>query len=231
VRVGLLFVLLLGASWASEARQLENARISKISLTQINYQEQDSEVQTLKDDSGNEKLCTLCEEFAGEALDYLAENKTQAEIIEILHVSCASMGFFTKECITLVDYYAPLFFLEVSNIQAEEFCRKISLCQEIARFSSQLHEDSCGLCHRVFSEVLAKLKDPDTQLEVIELLLKACNSMDNYAKKCKRIVFEYGPVILINAEKFLETTDVCVTLHACNSSTTANKEAAMLSDS
>lgn len=31
MRVGLLFVLLLGASWASDARQLESVRISKIS--------------------------------------------------------------------------------------------------------------------------------------------------------------------------------------------------------
>ncbi|KAK4582228.1 hypothetical protein RGQ29_025410 [Quercus rubra] len=45
-------------------------------------------------------------------------------------------------------------------------------------------------------------------LEIIELLLKACNSMENYVKKCKKMVFEYGPLILANAEKFLESTYV-----------------------
>ncbi|TQE05917.1 hypothetical protein C1H46_008441 [Malus baccata] len=54
-------------------------------------------------------------------------------------------------------------------------------------------------------------------LEIIELLLKACNSVENYTKKCKRLVFEYGPLILTNAEQFLETTDICTALHACNS--------------
>jgi saposin len=29
------------------------------------------------------------------------------------------------------------------------------------------------------------------------------------------MVFEYGPVILANAEQFLETTDLCTVLHAC----------------
>ncbi|KAL8154428.1 hypothetical protein V2J09_012188 [Rumex salicifolius] len=29
------------------------------------------------------------------------------------------------------------------------------------------------------------------------------------------MVFEYGPLILVNAEKYLENTDVCATLHAC----------------
>jgi len=214
-RVGLLFVLLLGASWASDARQLESVRISKISV------------------STNDNLCTLCEEFASEAVDYLAENKTQTEIIELLHVACSSVGVFKPECITLVNYYAPLFFLEVSNVQPDVFCRKVDLCKQVAMISSQLHEDSCGLCHHAVSEVLIKLKDPDTQLEIIELLLKACNSMENYVKKCKKMVFEYGPLILANAEKFLESTDICVTLHACNSSIETSKElkAALVSDS
>jgi saposin len=64
----------------------------------------------------------------------------------------------------LVNYYAPLFFLEVSSVQPEEFCRRVNLCQQIAMISSQLHEDSCGLCHRTVSELLVKLKDPDTQV-------------------------------------------------------------------
>lgn len=72
--------------------------------------------------------------------------------------------FLVEQCITLVDYYAPLFFLEVSSVQPVEFCRKVNLCQQVAMISSQLREDSCGLCHRAVSEVLVKLKDPDTQV-------------------------------------------------------------------
>ncbi|XP_059428772.1 uncharacterized protein LOC132191412 [Corylus avellana] len=237
VRVGLLFVLVLGASWACDARQLVNTefysgngRIFEISVMQINYQDQDSEVQTMKKVPRNDKLCTLCEEFANQALDYIAENKTQTEIIELLHLACSQVGPLRGECISLVDYYAPLFFLEVSSVQPETFCRKVNLCQQIAMISSQLHEDSCGLCHRTVAELLVKLKDPDTQLEIIELLLKACNSMENYVKKCKRMVFEYGPLVLANAAKFLETTDICTTLHACNSSIDSSTEASPMEE-
>ncbi|MBA0827525.1 hypothetical protein Goarm_012302 [Gossypium armourianum] len=53
-------------------------------------------------------------------------------------------------------------------------------------------------------------------MEILELLLKGCNSVQNYVQKCKRLVFEYGPLILANAEHFLETTDVCTILHACD---------------
>ncbi|KAF3447984.1 hypothetical protein FNV43_RR08691 [Rhamnella rubrinervis] len=119
------------------------------------------------------------------------------------------------KCISLVDYYAPLFFSEIASIQPGAFCQKVDLCQQIAMFSAQIQEDSCELCRHAVSEVIIKLKDPDTQLEIIEILLKACNSVETYMKKCKRVVFEYGPLILANAEKFLETNDICTTLHAC----------------
>lgn len=33
--------------------------------------------------------------------------------------------------------------------------------------------------------------------------------------QCKKMVFEYAPVILINAEHFLEKNDVCTIMHAC----------------
>ncbi|GAB2232102.1 hypothetical protein Droror1_Dr00011124 [Drosera rotundifolia] len=58
------------------------------------------------------------------------------------------------------------------------------------------------------------------QLEIIEIMLKACDALEDYIKKCKAMVFEYGPVILTNAEKFLESNDLCATLHAYASSTT-----------
>ncbi|XP_042941903.1 prosaposin-like isoform X2 [Carya illinoinensis] len=223
VRVGLLLLVVLGASWACDARQLVSTELHRgngieISVMEINYQDHDIKVQSMEDVLGNDKVCTLCEEFASKALDYFAENKTQTEILAILHLACS-------QCITLVDYYAHLFFLEVSTLQPEEFCRKFNLCQQIAMVSSQFHEDSCGLCHRAVSEIEVKLKDPDTQLEIVELLLKACNSMENYAKKCKKMVFEYGPLILANAEKMLETTDMCTTLHACNSPAASSNEA------
>jgi saposin len=225
VRVGLLVLFVLGANWACGARQLENPFISDI---EINYNALDGKIQASKEVTGNQNVCTLCEEFAAEALDYLGENKTQKEIIEVLHLACHRTHSLKHQCITLVDYYAPLFFLEISSIQPGLFCQKVDLCQKIAMFSAQIQEDSCELCHHAVSEVLDKLKDPDTQMEIIEILLKACNSVETYMKKCKRIVFEYGPLVLANAEKFLETTDICTTLHACKSKTSVSQDVPLM---
>ncbi|KAG8481390.1 hypothetical protein CXB51_026144 [Gossypium anomalum] len=209
VRLGLLFLFVLGASWVCYARQLEAAPVvlsgasvrkqSSVikqnpgSVVQTN-QGQDEEV--VENIVWKDNVCTLCEEFATEAIDFLSQNKTQTEIVEVLHKSCSRIPSFEQQCITLVDYYVPLFFVEISSIQPEVLCKEVNLCQKFALISTQIREDCCGVCHHAVSEVLTKLKDPDTQ--------------------CKSLVFEYGPLILPNTEHFLETTDVCTILHACN---------------
>ncbi|PHT28118.1 hypothetical protein CQW23_32279 [Capsicum baccatum] len=71
----------------------------------------------------DEQLCTLCEEYTARAVKYMANNKTQTEIIDLLHKSCLKMRFYKQEilCAILVDLYAPLFFLEINKMGPEEF--------------------------------------------------------------------------------------------------------------
>jgi saposin len=186
------------------------------------------EAQHVEEVSKNEQLCTLCEEFAGEALHYLQENKTQTEIINILHKSCSRIPSFKQQCIVLVDYYAPIFFLEISSIKAEDFCRKVDLCKKgVSIYRQHLSKDKCDVCHDVVTQALLKLKDPDTELEILQLLLKACDSVGKNVQKCKRLVFEYTPVILVNAEQFLETNDICAILHTCDSAADVAEEGSL----
>ncbi|KAK3017484.1 hypothetical protein RJ639_005988 [Escallonia herrerae] len=219
--------LWLNVSWSSDAREFmttnlltSETEIADVSVLQLNHQE----IRASKL-GRNENVCKLCEEFAAEALNYLAENKTQTEIMVILHKSCSKLLSFKEECITLVDYYAPLFFLEVSSVQPGNFCQKVNLCEKMVVVVQHLGEDSCSLCQYAVAEALLKLKDPDTQLEIIELLLKACDAVESYVKKCKIMVFEYAPLILANAEQLLETTDICTVLHACDPSTASSEHA------
>ncbi|CAA0836217.1 WEB family protein [Striga hermonthica] len=195
----LLFILIVSSWKCCKARDLKS--------------DIDTVMQSHEKDA---RLCTLCEEFAGQALNYLNQNKTQTEILNILHKSCSKLRSLEPQCIVLVDYYAPLFFLEVSNVQADEFCRKVDLCEEGVSFSHLFSKDKCDICHNVVTEALLKLKDPDTELEIVQLLLKACDSIGKSVKKCKKLVFEYAPIILVNAEEFLEKNDVCSILRACN---------------
>lgn len=225
VKIGFLFLLVLSALAALNARQLPR------NLEAIQYHMLE------KGSSTNGYMCEWCEEYAELALKYLAENKTRSEIVELLRLTCSQVPVFKAECVVLVDYYAPIFFLELSTIQPEELCKDISACKLAARVSPKLKEDSCEFCHDAVSQVLDKLKDPDTQMDIIELLLKACDSLESYADKCKKMVFEYGPLILGNMEQILEGADVCSLLHLCaateikSEESVPTKEMQLLSDS
>ncbi|CAL1378484.1 unnamed protein product [Linum trigynum] len=213
-RVELFFLLVLVGAWGCSARQFITLELPVDKEASVEIQKQGSGIHAA-DVAKKDQVCTICEQYSAQALEYISNNKTQTEIIGLLHQTCARFPPYKTECISLVDYYAPLFFLEVSSISPEDFCRKVDLCQKVAAIAAKIEEDACGICHNTVSEVMAKLKDPETQLEIIELLLKACNSMDSRKAQCKKLVFEYGPVILINAEQFLEKTDICTVLHAC----------------
>ncbi|KAK7349713.1 hypothetical protein VNO77_07313 [Canavalia gladiata] len=201
-RKGVLFLILLGAAWACDARELAKPELNR----EIDF-------------------CALCEEYTTEALDYL--NDKQDEIIDALHNTCHQLHAFRQQCIQLVDNYASHFFSDIASVQPGELCKMAYLCQS-AKISSQVLGNSCGLCEDTVSAVLAKLNDPDSMLQVMEALLKACNSMEKFEKECKRMVFEYGPLILMKAEKFLSAADICTTLHACPASTAVNLEASIM---
>ncbi|KAL8093138.1 uncharacterized protein LOC141693836 [Apium graveolens] len=220
-RIWLVIIFVLGASRASDSRELMTSSVytgetAEISFDTVLQVTQDSEKDILEIGK-NYNVCTLCKEYTAEALTYLDANKTQEEIIHILHGSCSKLHSLKEECLVLVDYYA-LFFSEISSIEPADFCQKVNLCEQVALNSQHTSKNSCELCHYAIAEALIKLKDPDTELDIIEVLLKACKAVKGYETKCKRMVFEYGPLILINAEQWLESNDICNILHACDAS-------------
>lgn len=197
-RTTLLVLFVLAVSYVSDARNLMAGDLLDAENT-----------------DGNVDMCSLCEEYATLALHYLEENDTEAQVIEDLHKACFQMHGLKDKCIMLVDYYAPLFFLEVSSVQPEGFCKKVGFCRNAMISSLSGTTNKCDLCHHAVDDVLDKLKDPDTKLEIVELLLKTCNIVEKYAQKCKSMVFEFGPLLLTNAEKFIEEADICNRFHAC----------------
>ncbi|KAL8155032.1 hypothetical protein AgCh_000420 [Apium graveolens] len=170
---------------------------------------QDSEKDTIEIEK-NDNVCTLCKEYTSEALTYLDANKMQEEIIHILHGSCSMLHSLKEEgqilqenagfihfvlldpttcdvlfwkCLVLVYYYAPLFFLEISSIEPADFCQKVNLCEQVALNFQHTSKHSCELCHYAIAEALIKLKDLDTELDIIEVLLKACKAVKGYETK------------------------------------------------
>ncbi|KAK1270333.1 hypothetical protein QJS04_geneDACA005878 [Acorus gramineus] len=183
MRVGSLVFFVLAVSWAyAEAR---NSLISDESVMQINNQMIETESENSQPIKRTEKLCTLCEQYITQVVHYIGGNQTQTKFTDFLHEACSRLHLFEEQCTILVDYYSSLFFMKVSSINPDCFCAKLNLCED----------DICDICHQVVSEVLVKLRDPDSQ--------------------CKKLVFKYGPLIMDNAERILEVTDLCGTLSFC----------------
>lgn len=50
-------------------------------------------------------VCELCEEYTSKALDYIKEDKTQNEIIGILHNTCNQLRSFEQKVGHLLDLF------------------------------------------------------------------------------------------------------------------------------
>ncbi|KAG8065347.1 hypothetical protein GUJ93_ZPchr0004g39923 [Zizania palustris] len=72
------------------------------------------------------------------------------------------------------------------------------------------------------------LRDLDTQLVIVELLLKTYSKAENYAQQCKKMVLEFIPLIVVKSQKFLEMIDVCSAIHACKLGTQASAKTMLL---
>ncbi|PHT33159.1 hypothetical protein CQW23_29496 [Capsicum baccatum] len=137
-RLCLATFFILGYSWCCTARDLpagnlivsqtEDDNVSALQMNNNLEEGRQDHRPTVEEVDVNEKLCTLCEEYTARAVKYMANNKTQTEIIELLHKSCLKMRFYKQECTILVDLYAPLFFVEINKMGPEEFCEEFGFC-------------------------------------------------------------------------------------------------------
>lgn len=163
-------------------------------------------------------VCSTCENILNKAVSYLSEKQTQDDIMEILHGACSQTFSLEQKCVEMVDSYTNLLFAKVSEIKPDEFCKQHGLCKDVTFLSVEKSESTCTLCHHLVDEVLSKMKDPDAQFEIIQLLIKECDKVQGHVQQCKRMVLEYTPLILVNGEKFLEKNDVCTLMQACDTS-------------
>lgn len=69
-------------------------------VLQINQLESEGGLKVSEELAQDSHFCTLCEEFAAEALEYLEEDKTQTEVIEMLHSTCSQLRSLEQQVVT-----------------------------------------------------------------------------------------------------------------------------------
>lgn len=170
----------------------------------------------------NGRTCALCEEFAKDALPYLAANTTALKMIEALHRACARLGDSSKQCQIMVDIFAADLMERLDDISPEELCQITHFCTPTSKpalTSRGLKINDCAICQFVVLEVKLKLKDPVTQERILEVLLNGCNRVQNHVDECKMIVTQYAPFILANLDTILDADALCSKIRACQANT------------
>ncbi|KAL0928911.1 hypothetical protein M5K25_000843 [Dendrobium thyrsiflorum] len=176
----------------------------------------------------NEKFCEICQDFTTKVISFFEKDGTA--INQTLYHVCSHLKSLEQKCLSVVDHFISILFAEIAKLQPEKICKKVNLCENKGLAHVIKYDDPCTICHNVVSEVLSKLDDPDAQLEIIQKLLKGCGQIGNFSLQCKRLVLEYGPIIIVNAEKFFEDKDVCTAIHACKAHQIAAIEQQFLPD-
>ncbi|CAN8257477.1 unnamed protein product [Cochlearia groenlandica] len=164
-----------------------------------------------------EQVCEMCVKYVSVGIDYLEDDHNQDSLVESLHLTCSHIPSppLKQQCLSMVDHYTHLLFTQLSLINSSQIiCKSLNLCQSLMPLSSS-SQANCDACRDTVSQVVTKLKDPETKLKIIHLLLKECKSLNNYQDKCKKMVFEYGPLMLTDLEKFLDKKDVCSIIGVC----------------
>jgi saposin len=160
------------------------------------------------------KSCMVCQDLATDALTYLGSNKTRAEIVIALHLACGQFKELSKQCDLLVDLYTPRMMEQLENITPQEFCQMTKMCKPPKKV---LASNDCATCQFVILELKIKLQDPETQEKVLEALMNGCNRVTNHVDECKALVVQYGPFVLANLDKILDSQAVCCKAGFCKS--------------
>jgi len=161
------------------------------------------------------KSCKVCQDLATKSLNYLENNKTQVEIVFALHLACAQLQQLSKQCDLVVDMYAPRMIEQLEHLTPEEFCEKAKMCKPPMMI---LDSNDCATCQFVILDLKIKLEDPKTQEKVLDALMTGCNRVVNHVDECKALVAQYGPFVLANLDKVLDSQAVCCKAGFCKSS-------------
>ncbi|OEL23764.1 hypothetical protein BAE44_0015216 [Dichanthelium oligosanthes] len=163
--------------------------------------------------NGGSPLCSTCENFASEAVTYLSEKQTQDKILEFLHDACSQSFSLEHKCVELMDSYATLLFSKIAEIKPEEFCKQYGLCRDTALFSGVRSDSTCVFCHHLLDEIMSKLKDPDAEFEIIQILIKECNKIEGHVQQVRNsVLISYDPSMCKLFLKIAEITRSCFLL-------------------
>ncbi|XP_057312444.1 uncharacterized protein LOC130653962 isoform X3 [Hydractinia symbiolongicarpus] len=191
----------------------------------------------------NTDYCLTCQQYLGTLHMLIANNATQAEILNALKSACSlAPSTFATECNALVTLYGPTLIKWLVSYTADpsKFCTMIGLCkghssipivgQRPASGVLQFHREYpklqdlefspvCSLCKYGVSQLHLFLNKNSTTKAIASLLDSGCGLLPSPLNgQCKAFVDIYVPSILyILAWETSNSSFVCQKYHLCTS--------------
>ncbi|MQM04724.1 hypothetical protein Taro_037527 [Colocasia esculenta] len=178
-------------------------------------------------------FCHSCLEVSKKVERFLADPSLNDEVDTLSNEICHILHpDLQVKCMKIMELYLRegILFLQILFLE-KNICNSTGFCPNNNRSSTPTSGDNgqiksstpfkarewkrCETCHVAAEQIRKGLEDHEQQIKVIKTLLDACELVQTYADKCKRLVFQYGPLGLANLQKFLSSTDFCHLIHLC----------------
>ncbi|EGC32070.1 hypothetical protein DICPUDRAFT_155998 [Dictyostelium purpureum] len=171
------------------------------------------------------EACTLVLEFSEK---YLAENKTEEEVVKGLDDFCKILN--SESCDLIVNNYASLIVkLLINNEQPSAICTMLELCPKSNTIKIPITNNdpvSCTICKYVTEKVESFFVSNTTESEIISFLSNECNALssDNWVITCQNLVETYIPILLTTLENKETPAVLCGQLNFCESSSSSSAQ-------
>lgn len=165
--------------------------------------------------------CVMCEFVMKEVDDYLDDNTTKDEIIEVVDFVCAHLPTTVmNDCISFVELYGEsiIDILVNQELNPKLVCQTLKLCSpsSFTGLRATRNMDKCQVCEAIVTQVDNELERTDTEKLIDALLEKVCKYLPfNASSQCRDMVEVYGPYVANLLAELLVPRKVCEEMHAC----------------
>lgn len=166
-------------------------------------------------------VCVMCEFVMTQVDNFLEDNTTKNEIIEVVDFVCAHLPkTLMTDCISFVELYgeAIIDILVDQEMDPKLVCQTLQLCKapSFTGLRATRNLDKCHICEAIVSQVDNELEKEETEVLIDSLLEKVCKYLPfNTTTQCRNMVEVYGPYLANLLAEVLVPRKVCEELHVC----------------
>ncbi|CAK1540678.1 unnamed protein product [Leptosia nina] len=149
--------------------------------------------------SKQKTVCVVCEFVLKEIDDQIKDKHNDDEIKKIVHGVCKHMPKSVRpECDQFVEKYADLVIsLLAQELDADEVCRELKLCDPTAMDAVKKEILDCAVCETVVMAVKKVLHNDKVDHNIVHIVEKSCNMLPaKYYDRCHVMLEIYGDSII-----------------------------------